>query len=156
MLISVSLASNGSADVITSIFNSTVVNWTRYFSYTNTPNTDSLRCWAGQCTAGCLSCCLSWIPTYNEITASDLGCVRCTVTITSLCQYRNVLPMHMSHVRGSTVLKCFHKHSAVNASLLSGAAYYTFFPIVALRPNVDQVLLIHEVSRSHTTTQHSR
>ena len=39
MLISVSLASNGSADVITSIFNSTVVNWTRYFlPCHNSPN----------------------------------------------------------------------------------------------------------------------
>ena len=30
-----------------------------------------------------------------------------------------------------------------------------FFP-VALRPNVGHGLLIHEVSRSHTTTHHSR
>ena len=32
----------------------------------------------------------------------------------------------------------------------------TFFFPVALRPNVGHGLLIHEVSRSHTTTQHSR
>jgi len=31
-----------------------------------------------------------------------------------------------------------------------------FFPPVSLRPNVGQDLLILEVSRSHTTTHHSR
>ena len=31
-----------------------------------------------------------------------------------------------------------------------------FFPPVALRPNAGHGLLIHEVSRSHTTTHHSR
>jgi hypothetical protein len=32
----------------------------------------------------------------------------------------------------------------------------TFFSSVALRPNAGHGLLIHEVSRSHTTTHHSR
>jgi len=38
----------------------------------------------------------------------------------------------------------------------SGAFFTTSFPPVALRPNVNQGLLIHEVSRSHTTTLHSQ
>jgi len=34
--------------------------------------------------------------------------------------------------------------------------YFFFFFAVALRPNAGHVLLILEVSRSHTTTQHSQ
>ena len=33
--------------------------------------------------------------------------------------------------------------------------YYVLFFFVALWPNASQGLLIHEVSRSHTTTRHS-
>jgi hypothetical protein len=95
------------------------------FTYTNTPNIDSLRCWLSQRTAKYVYCCLFWIPIYKKIIASDWSCVRCKFTMALLRKYHLVLPKSLSYVRGSTMLNRSQLHTALNASLMSDDAYYT-------------------------------
>jgi len=73
------------------------------------------------------------------------GCHSLVVSLKSGCQQAELLgSTHLAFVRNEVYL-----------STLSVFFFFFLFP-VALRPNAGHGLLILEVSRSHTTTYHSR
>jgi len=69
--------------------------------------------------------------------------------------YKNYKLFNINRVTGTKDKSNVRVLKALFVELISNKHYGYFF-IVALRPKASHGLLIHEVSRSHTATHHSR
>jgi hypothetical protein len=78
--------------------------------------------------------------------------IKWIITCRRYCEY-TVLPMHVidpfTEVTATPL-----KYPKLTATIWGTPEYFLFF--LARQPPVGQGLLIHEVSRSHSTTHHSR
>jgi hypothetical protein len=83
---------------------------------------------------------------YSEISGFDFPFI--SSTLRNLLQSNAVLCLKISH-------SCFFLGISYSIQKRAGTVHHFFFPM-ALRPNAGRGFLIFEVSRSHTTTHHSR